>query len=101
MALVEDTDKTPATRADDSPLRAEALRALKNKRDFQGHFLAFVLINGFTWTLWALVDSSGFPWPALLSAGWGIGLVFHAWDAYGRKPFTEEQIEREVRRLEG
>ena len=31
--------------------------------------------------------------------GWGIGLTFHAWDVYGRKPFRDEDIEREAARL--
>lgn len=39
--------------------------------------------------------SAGF-WPII---AWGIGLGANAWDAYGRKPISEERIEREVRKL--
>jgi hypothetical protein len=99
MTAIADTSEDAPAETGEDALRAEALLALKKKRDFQGHLLAFVLINAFSWAIWALVGTSGFPWPVLLSAGWGIGLIFHAWDAYGRRPFTEEQIEREVRRL--
>jgi hypothetical protein len=31
--------------------------------------------------------------------GWGIGLTFHAWGTYGRKPFSDADIELEVERL--
>jgi hypothetical protein len=31
--------------------------------------------------------------------GWGIGVAFHAWDVYGRKSITEEEILREEARL--
>jgi hypothetical protein len=40
-----------------------------------------------------------FPWPIFVTFGWGIGLVFHAWDTYGRKPVTEGEIQREEARL--
>jgi uncharacterized membrane protein len=90
------------TDAPDTTPRAVALESLKKKRDFHAHLLAFVLFNSFLWLIWAVVNAFGgpaFPWPIFPLVGWGIGLVFHAWDAYGRKPFSEEEIEREVRRL--
>jgi hypothetical protein len=40
-----------------------------------------------------------FPWPAFVTLGWGIGVAFHAWDVYGRKSITEEEILREEARL--
>ena len=89
--------------ATDALLRREAVRRLKKKRDFRTHLLAFVLVNGFLWVVWAVVwaAASGpwFPWPVLPLFGWGIGLTFHAWDVYGRKPFTEEAVDREVAKL--
>jgi len=33
--------------------------------------------------------------------GWGIGLVLNAWDVFRRGGFTEEQISKEVRHLQG
>ncbi len=32
--------------------------------------------------------------------GWGIGVAANAWDAYGRKPVTEDRLQREIRRLQ-
>jgi len=85
------------------PLREQALLHLKKKRDFRTHVVAYLLVNALLWLIWAvvLVAAKGpwLPWPILPMAGWGIGLFFHAWDTYGRKPFTEADIERELVRL--
>ncbi len=90
-------------RASDEPLRREAIRRLKKKRDFRAHLLAYVLVNGFLWLVWGIVYAAAsgpwFPWPLFPLFGWGIGLVFHAWDVYGRKPFSDEEVERELARL--
>ena len=48
--------------------------------------------------IWA-VTGAGFFWPVFPLLGWGIGLGFNAWDTYGRRPISEEQIRREAERL--
>ena len=87
----------------ESPVREQALAQLKKKRDFRAHLLAYVLVNAFFWLIWAVVltaaDGPWFPWPLLPLFGWGIGFIFHAWDTYGRKPFSDAEIGREVERL--
>jgi fatty acid desaturase len=86
----------------DEALREQALRRLGKKREFRVHLLAYLLVNAFLWLIWGVVYlSSGFwfPWPLFPLAGWGIGLVFHAWDVYGRSPFSEEAIARELERI--
>jgi 2TM domain len=94
-----------ATAGDDASLRREAIRRLKKKRDFRAHLLAYVLVNGFLWLVWGVVYAAAsgpwFPWPLFPLFGWGIGLVFHAWDVYGRKPFSEQALERELQLLLG
>jgi 2TM domain len=72
-------------------------------RDFRTHLLAYLLVGGFLWLVWGVVyaaaDGPWFPWPLFPLGGWAIGLVFHAWDVYGRKPFSEAAVEREIARL--
>lgn len=83
-------------------LREEAVRRLNKKREFNAHLVAYILVNLVVWGVWGVIfTASGvwFPWPAFVTLGWGIGLAFHAWDVYGRKPITEEQILREEARL--
>jgi hypothetical protein len=85
-------------------LREEALRRLEKKREFRLHLSTFVVVNAFLWLIWGVVfwfTGFWFPWPVFPLAGWGIGLGFHAWDVYGNRPFTAEQIEREAARLRG
>ena len=86
----------------DDQLHAEALQRLEKKREFRIHLSVFVVINALLWLVWGLVyayTDFTFPWPVFPLVGWGIGLGFHAWDAYGKKPFSREQIEREAARL--
>lgn len=83
-------------------LRAEAVRRLKKKRDFRAHLVSYALVNVLLWAIWGVVWlTSGvwFPWPLFATFGWGIGVAFHAWDVYGRRPITEEEIRREEARL--
>jgi 2TM domain-containing protein len=85
------------------PLREQAILQLKKKRDFRTHVVAYVLVNAVFWLIWAVLllaaDGPLLPWPLFPMAGWGIGLFFHAWDTYGRKAFTESDIEHELARL--
>jgi uncharacterized ion transporter superfamily protein YfcC len=81
-------------------LRERALERLKKKRDFRTHVVIYVAVNAFLVVIWA-VTSSGFFWPIFPILGWGIGLIANAWDVYGRRPITEDEIRREADRLRG
>jgi 2TM domain len=99
--LMEPTEKVSFV-GEDETVREQAIRVLKKKQDFRDHLLAFVLVNSFLWVIWGVVYAFGgpvFPWPIFPLLGWGIGLSFHARDAFGRKPFSEEEIQREAQRL--
>jgi len=79
-------------------LRSRALARLKKKRDFVGHLLAYVTVNGFIVMIWAFAAGGGFFWPMFPIVAWGIGLFFHAWDLYSGEP-SEEDIAREMERM--
>lgn len=80
--------------------REQALERLKKKRDFQGHLVAYVVINAALWAIWA-ATGAGYAWPAWVTGGWGIGLLMNAWDVYFRAPITDADVEREMRRSRG
>jgi uncharacterized ion transporter superfamily protein YfcC len=79
-------------------LRTQAVRSLRKKRDFRSHVVVYVLVNTLLVVIWA-VTGAGFFWPVFPMLGWGIGVAFNAWDVYGRRPITEDEILREQERL--
>jgi len=80
-------------------LREEAITRLKKKRDFRTHAFMYVVVNAMLVAIWAITSPDGFFWPIFPILGWGIGLAGNAWDVYGRKPITEEEIRREQERM--
>jgi len=83
-------------------LRQQALDRLKKRRDFKGHVLIYFLVNAFLVAIWAISNEGDeFFWPIFPIVGWGIAVVMNAWDVYGRKPITEDEIRREQDKLRG
>jgi uncharacterized membrane protein len=81
----------------DDEIRERAVARLRAKGEFKVHLLAYILVNAFFVAIWA-VAGAGFFWPVFPLLGWGIGIVFHAWDVYRGEP-SEEQIQREIDRM--
>jgi hypothetical protein len=93
---------------EDEELRKAAIASLKRKRRFGEAVVAYVVINGILWGVWALTDRTtdgNIPWPAWVSGIWGFFLVLDAWKTFTtwprslRRPITDADIDREVRRL--
>ncbi len=85
-------------------LRDQALAQLKRRRDLRAHAVVYILVNLAVWGIWVVVaagSGSWWPWPLFLTLFWGIGLAMNAWDVYFRRPITEQELEREIHRLEG
>ena len=83
----------------DATAREQAVLRLKKKRDFRGHLLVYTLVNSCLVIVWIATGGHGFFWPMFPMVFWGIGVVMNAWDVYRGGDFSEEQIQREVRRL--
>jgi hypothetical protein len=77
--------------------REAARRRVQTRRDFVSHIAAYVVVNVFLVGVWAFTGA-GYFWPAWVIGGWGAGLVLHAWDAFLRRPLTEEDIDAELQR---
>ena len=98
------TTEVRATTAEDASVREQALREraikqLKKRRDLTAHAIVYVLFNGFVVIIWA-VTGQGFFWPIFLMVPWGIGLVMNAFDVYRGNEFNEDEIAREMNRLQ-
>jgi uncharacterized membrane protein len=84
----------------DEGLREQALERVRKRRDFWPHLLVYVMVNALVVAVWFMTGQGGFFWPIFLIAGWGIGVVMHAWDAFYRTQITEEDIDREITRMQ-
>lgn len=83
----------------DEELRKQAISSIKRKREFTQHLTTYLVINAVLIGIWAL-SGAGYFWPAWVIGGWGIGLVLHGWDVYGRRrTIAEDEITREMDRL--
>lgn len=97
--MAEDIDildvRPPAT---EEERRKLAIKRLQDKREFQSHLMAYLLVNLLLVGIW-WVTGHGFFWPIFPLLGWGIGIGMHAWTVYGQRPPSEEEIRREMDRL--
>jgi hypothetical protein len=84
----------------DSEMRERAIKQLKKRRDFKGHLLIYFLVNTFLVVIWFVTSGGGFFWPVFIMVGWGIGVVMNAWDVYFAEEIDEDDIRREMDRLE-
>ena len=80
-----------------APEREQARKRLQAKRDFAADVVAYVIVNAFLIGIWAFTGA-GYFWPAWVLGGWGVGVAFHAWDTFWRRPITESDIDRELER---
>ena len=94
-----DDDEIQVAPRSEEELRKAAISSIKRKRDFTQHLVSYVVINAVLVGIWA-VSGQGYFWPIWVIGGWGIGIVFHAWDTFGRRRMvTEDQVSREMDRL--
>lgn len=87
-------------RLEHESLREQAYQRVKKRRDFWPHLLVYLMVNAFVVVIWAMTDQGGFFWPVFLMVAWGIGVAMHAWDAFLGTQITEEDVDREVARLQ-
>ena len=87
-----------ASARSEEELRKLALARLRKRRDFLTHVVAYLVVNAMLIVIWALTGA-GFFWPGVIMVAWAIGLALNAWDVYGRKPITEDEVQRETEKL--
>ena len=66
---------------------------------FKRHLTTYVIVNSFLWFIWWM-GSGGHLWPLYPMFGWGIGLAFNYFDAYGNDKNTHAEKEYERLRKE-
>lgn len=78
-------------------LRGAAIKRLGARREFRLHLTVYVLVNTLLIVIWA-ATGAGYFWPIWPIAGWGIGLASHGLTLRLQRPFSEDDIEAELRR---
>ena len=78
--------------------RAAALKRIEAKRGLSSHAVVYLVVNLFLIGIWWFTSPGGYFWPAWVLGGWGIGLAINAWEVLFRRPITEADIEKEMRR---
>jgi hypothetical protein len=79
-------------------VREQAIERIRKRRDLAAHAVVYLVVNAALWAVWA-TTGAGYAWPAWVSGMWAIGLITNAWEVYGRRPITEDEIVREINRL--
>lgn len=72
----------------------------KARATFKVHLIVYILVNLFLWASWVFGNSGRMnfhTWPLFATLGWGVGLAFHAFNAYFR--FGNNLAEREYEKL--
>ncbi len=65
------------------PRDEQLWKIAKKRASFKSHLASYIIINGFLWGMWLLTSgNTGNMWPAWCTLGWGVGLVFHYYNAY-------------------
>jgi hypothetical protein len=84
--------------------REEALAQVKRKREFRAAIASYVVVNAALWLIWLLSDdrgdANGVPWPLWVTAFWGLGMVIGAWNIYGQRPVSDQEVEQEMQRMQ-
>lgn len=77
--------------------RDAAIKRLHAKRNFASHIVSYIVISLFMVAIWWF-SGRGYFWPVYVILGLGIGLAIEAWNVFARKPITDADVEREMRR---
>jgi hypothetical protein len=93
-------DEAQVTPTTEGGLREEAIKSIKRKQGFKQTAFAYVVVNLLLIGIWAISGTDNYFWPVWVIGGWGIGLAFQAYDAYGRRrTIGEDQIASEMQKL--
>lgn len=96
--------RAPLSAMTEDQRRDLAIQRIKNRHDFQVHLVIYLVVNAALVAFWYLMSRDadgvlGFFWPIFPIVAWGIGLVIHAYTAYFPPSLTEDEVQREMRRL--
>ncbi|MBX7181725.1 MAG: 2TM domain-containing protein [Bacteroidia bacterium] len=84
----------------DSKKEKQLWKMAKKRASFQRHLITYLVVNAFFWAIWIIGGEDGergHAWPIWFTLGWGIGIVFSYFNAYGSS--ADILAEREFEKL--
>lgn len=91
------TSSTNERASIEEAIRQKAASRVRKKLGLYWHAAVFVIANGAMAAI-NLTHSPGYYWFVWPLAGWGVGLVMHAFATFQGTGMTEAMIEAEVKR---
>ncbi|MBX3083358.1 MAG: 2TM domain-containing protein [Anaerolineae bacterium] len=82
-------------------IRKRVEKRVKARQEWVAHLTAYIIVNVALWAIWWLTGGNYFPWPALVTLGWGIGMGIHTatyLTEASMEQAKEAAIDREIRR---
>ena len=84
----------------DEELRRKAEKIAEEKRGFYIHVTIYLMVNILLYIIWWTTGGIGtFPWPIIVTIGWGIGVVAHIFVTFGKGIDNSKMVEKEYQRL--
>ncbi|RYY86209.1 MAG: 2TM domain-containing protein [Chitinophagaceae bacterium] len=78
-------------------------RVARRRADFRKQFYTYLVINAFLWALWFFTGGrsygGGVPWPVWPTLGWGIGIAFQWFQAFGPGSGAPDPADSEYEKL--
>src|SRR5258708_3339421 len=92
-------------------IRQRAEKRVRQRIEFVQHLSIYVIVNLILWALWFIAKNAFqaelllFPWPILVTLGWGVGLAAHGIVVYTqtnmmdamRETAIQQEVQREMR----
>jgi len=84
-------------------LRDSARKRIKAKRDFWNLVLVLIIVTIIVNAIWFFTGYREYYWPMWPMLGFAIAIFFTGLSAYGpgSRPISDDEIDREVRRIKG
>jgi tRNA A-37 threonylcarbamoyl transferase component Bud32 len=106
-------EEREASLPEEERIRRRIEKRYKERQGLIIHFVAYLLVNLMLWGMWAtdilgpILEAEApeaanivmnFPWPLLVTFGWGIGMVAHFLDYYSKYGPGAERREQTIQR---
>ncbi len=85
---------------DEAKIRKQIEKRYKERDGVRIHAAAFIACNVLLWAIYFMIMPGDFPWPLIVTLGWGIGFAGHYLSYYYRygegAQKREDDIQREI-----